>query len=251
MLQFSQPVDGGDRSVRVAFTTREAGNLALHVGDDPAAVAARRDRLVPDLGLPGPAQFMDQIHSSLVAHVEGPVSPAPTADALVTTADDLPLAVMVADCLPVVVSAVAGGRVALAAAHAGRRGLLDGVLRETVSALRAAVPADGGAEPVITAWIGPSICGRCYEVPATMRAEAEQQLPGTGSTTRWGSDGLDLPAGAARQLRGLGADVVESGACTLEDERFYSYREDPGTGRIAGIIWLGAGGGAETRREKA
>ncbi|RZU61107.1 peptidoglycan editing factor PgeF [Zhihengliuella halotolerans] len=246
MPQYSQAVDGG--LVRVAFTTREEGNLALHVGDDPETVAARRARLVAELGLPAAAQFMDQVHSTVVARLETPERPGPTADALVTAAADLPLAVMVADCLPVVFAAVSGESVALGAAHAGRRGLLDGILPETVDRLREAV--DAGAAPArLTAWIGPSICGRCYEVPASMRADAERLLPGIGSTTRGGSDGLDLPGAAARQLRALGVDVVASGVCTLEDDRFYSYRRDPATGRIAGIIWRSAGEGDETRKD--
>lgn len=248
MLHYSLPVAGGG-PVHVAFTTREEGNLALHVGDEPEAVAARRDRLAGQLGLPAAVQFMDQVHSTSVARLDGPAAPAPTVDGLVTTAADLPLAVMVADCVPVVLVAVSGRRVALAAVHAGRRGLLDGILPEALRGLRAAVDSGAAAPARVTAWIGPSICGRCYEVPAPMRAEAEGLLPGIGSATRAGTAGLDLPGAAARQLGALGADVVASGACTLEDERFYSYRRDPATGRIAGIIWRGAAEGAETRKE--
>lgn len=224
--------------VGVAFTTVDQGNLALHVGDDPAAVLVRRRELESSLGL-GAQRFwyMDQIHSTIILDAGSAVLPAsspsgdPTADGLISVSGDGALAVMVADCLPVLFIAATPAGTATAVAHAGRRGLLDGILPDAVERLRAA----GGSD--IHAWIGPSICGSCYEVPPDMAAEAESQIAGISTTTRAGTPALDLPAAAAAQMRALGVSVEASGICTLEDERFYSYRRDNSTGRLAGLLW--------------
>ena len=93
----------------------------------------------------------------------------------------------------------------------------------------------------IEAWIGPAICGACYEVPDAMAAAASAQRPGIGSRTRRGTTALDLPHAAATELRNLGVAVTESGICTLENEDYFSYRRDPGTGRLAGLVWDSAG----------
>jgi YfiH family protein len=220
----------------VAFTDKTAGNLALHVGDVPAAVQNRRRTLEAELGMvPGSLRFMNQVHSANVgiASTAQPAPPPETEiDALVSPQADVPLAVMVADCLPVVfVGSAAGGGQASAVAHAGRQGLLDGVLVNTVSELRAAGVSD------IRAWIGPSICGRCYEVPGQMRAASCEQLPQLYSETSWGTPALDLPAGAAAQLETLDVETRRPGGCTLEDSRLFSYRRNPQTGRFAGLVW--------------
>jgi YfiH family protein len=229
-------VPHGLPGLRVAFTSVAEGNLALHVGDDPARVAAARARLEAGLGLgAGSLRFMEQVHSATVHDVPAgpalPGAPVPVADALVSADATAPLAVMVADCLPVVFAAATGSGAATAVAHAGRRGLLDGVLQGTVARLRAA-----GAGP-IQAWIGPAICGRCYEVPAAMAEEAERLLPGIAGTTSWGTPALDLPAAAAALLNGLGVAVHAGAPCTREDHAYYSYRRDPNTGRFAGLVW--------------
>jgi copper oxidase (laccase) domain-containing protein len=108
---------------------------------------------------------------------------------------------------------------------------LDGILSNTVRGLRSA----GATE--IEAWIGPAICASCYEVPQSMAEESEVLRPGIGCTTRWSSPGLDLPGAARQELVSLGVQVTESGICTLEDESYFSYRRDPETGRLAGLIW--------------
>lgn len=233
MLWWREQVGDG---MCVAFTDKAAGNLALHVGDSPAAVKARRSSLETELGMaPGSLRFMNQVHSANVG-VATTARPAPAPeteiDALVSPQADVPLAVMVADCLPVVFAgSAAGGGHASAVAHAGRRGLLDGVLANTVSELRAAGVSG------IRAWIGPSICGRCYEVPGQMRTVSCEQWPQLHSETSWGTPALDLPAGAAAQLETLGVETRRLGGCTLEDSRLFSYRRDPQTGRFAGLIW--------------
>lgn len=239
MLRF-EPV--GLPETHVGFTSVADGNLALHVGDDAADVAERRGDLEARLGVdPGALRFMDQVHSADVHLVSTGGSlrlashraSAPTADALVSADGSAPLAVMVADCVPVVLAGAVDGGVATAVAHAGRAGLLGGVLQNTVRALR-----DAGAG-AIQAWIGPSVCGRCYEVPPDMAAGAEAILPGIATTTRRGTRGLDLPGAARGLLASEGVAVVETGICTLEDTNYYSYRRDPATGRFAGLVWVG------------
>ena len=133
-----------------------------------------------------------------------------------------------ADCLPVVFSAASGQIVA--AVHAGRRGLLGGILDKTVDRIRS---LDGGP---INALIGPAICGRCYEVPADMADESEELMPGIRSVTSWDTPALDLPGAAASALgaRGVRADIDER--CTLEDADLFSYRADSSCGRQALII---------------
>lgn len=232
----------------VAFTNVAAGNLALHVGDDPAAVRRRRELLEQAAGLsPRSFQFMNQVHGKDVAVVgdaasaggpderatDAPTADAPTADAMVSAG--WALAVMVADCVPIV---LVGERAADGTAtpvfgvvHAGRPGLAAGVVPAAVAQLRAQ-----GATG-ISAWIGPSICGKCYEVPDSMRAEVAESVPAAWCTTAQGTPGLDLPAGVRSQLEAEGVPVEYSGGCTREDMELYSYRRDNRTGRFAGLVW--------------
>lgn len=223
-------------SLRIAFTSMGQGNLALHVPDDRDAVLLRRHGLERDLGLGGSRfTYMDQVHSADVVSVDGPpdASNVPTCDALVSPNADQPLAVMVADCVPVVFAGTTASGTISAVAHAGRKGLLDGILANTVERMR--LHGATGLE----AWIGPSICGSCYEVPPRMAEESEALRPGITTATRWGTTGLDLPGEARRELELLGVSVTPSGICTLENEDYFSYRRDPGTGRLAGLVWSG------------
>lgn len=229
------------RGARALFTGRAGGvgaddyatlNLARHVGDDDSVVERNRALVAAEIGLP--LVFVDQVHSA-DAHVlpeSGPV-PVMTADALVTDRRDVALAIMVADCLPVLLSDEQAGVIAVA--HAGRAGLLGGVLQNTLAAM-----AELGAVPArISASIGPSICGRCYEVPAEMRADSSVALPATWSVTRWGTPSLDLRAGAVSVLTAAGiptAEIDEDHPCTLDCEDFFSYRRQSRTGRFAGVI---------------
>ena len=153
------------------------------------------------------------------------------ADAMVTDVPGVALCIRTADCAPVML-ADASQRV-IGAAHAGRRGLLDGVLPAVVEAMR------GLGAVSITAWIGPHICGRCYEVPADMAANAGVVIPEAVTQTRWGTPAIDLGRGAEAQLRRLGCDVAIVGRCTYETPTLFSHRRDQGaTGRQAGLIWL-------------
>ena len=215
--------------VSAAFTDTGAGNLALHVGDDPAAVRERRSRLEESISAaPGSLRFMNQVHGNTVAIMDAG-SPAPEADAMVSRG--LPLAVMVADCIPVLLAGESGNGPVLAAVHAGRPGIANGVLPAAVDSMKSL----GAAR--IRAWLGPSICGSCYEVPDALRAEVSALVPATRSTTAWGTPALDLPAGARAQLEAAGVQVEYAGGCTLETDSLYSYRRDRNTGRFAGLVW--------------
>ncbi|MCT9626619.1 YfiH family protein [Arthrobacter sp. SORGH_AS 212] len=215
--------------VSAAFTNSDAGNLALHVGDDPESVRQRRARLEQELGVSaGSLRFMNQVHGTDVALMDA-VSPAPEADAMVSRGT--PLAVMVADCIPVVLAGASADGPVLAVVHAGRPGLAGGVIPAALERM-ASLGATG-----IRAWLGPSICGRCYEVPGAMQEEVVAAVPATRSTTSWGTPGLDLPAGARSQLEHAGVTVEYSGPCTLETPSLYSYRRDRHTGRFAGLVW--------------
>lgn len=226
---------------RGAFTTRDGGfsrppwdslNLAVHVGDAFATVQRNRALVTEQLGLEGLA-FGKQVHGTGVRVVRGLSRKTSRGlddtDALVTTTPGIGLVVMGADCLPVLLA----GDGVVGAAHVGRGGLLQGVLAETVRVMR-----EQGADR-LTAVVGPGICGACYEVPASLAGEAEKAAPGSRSTTRAGTTGIDLLAGARAQLAVLGVETSSVGGCTLEQpERFYSYRRDGETGRHAGIVWL-------------
>lgn len=243
--------------VSLGFTGVAAGNLGLHVegSSDPQD---NRRLLERAMGvLPGTVLFMEQVHGTHVVRADdAPSVPAgtdaaeerrlaPTADAAVTTSAR-PLAVMTADCLPVILTTESATTYGVA--HAGRRGLLDGVLPRVFDALR-----DAGAREV-HAWIGPAVCGRCYEVPQDMAETSESELPGIRVRTRWDTPGLDLSGAAETQLSDLGA-VVHRGAlneCTYESDAVYSHRRAPGQGRIAGLVWSPAHSrrwNATTRRE--
>jgi YfiH family protein len=156
-------------------------------------------------------------------------------DALVTTAVDAPLVILVGDCVPVLLADPQAG--VIAAAHAGRRGLVAGVVPRTVESM----VAQGADASRIAARLGPSICGQCYELPGEMAHEVDAAVPGSLSTTRSGTPGADIAAGVLAQLAAAGVrDVAGPAACTVEDDRFYSHRRDGVTGRFAGVVWLTA-----------
>lgn len=210
-------------------------NLGGAVGDDPDAVGANRARAAAALGLdPAQVVWMNQVHGREVAVVDGPWHGAPPqVDAVVTARTGIALAVLVADCTPVLLADPVAG--VAAAAHAGRPGLVAGVVPAAVEAMCAL-----GAEPGrITAVAGPAVCGRCYEVPEAMRAEVAEAVPEAWSTTSWGTPAVDVRAGVYGQLARLGVTMAEeSPVCTLESKDHFSYRRDRTTGRLAGYVWL-------------
>ncbi len=230
--------------IRRVTTTRSGGvsappydsfNLGDHVGDDPVAVAANRARLASAVRL---AQdrvvWMHQVHSAHVEVVDGPRETAFDAtDALVTDVPGLALAVVTADCVPVLLSDARAG--VIGAAHAGRVGAADGIVLRTLEAMR-----DLGADPAdISVLLGPAVSGPNYEVPAEMAAEVEARLPGSRTTTARGTPALDLRAGIARQLAGAGVTAIDiDPRCTVADPALFSHRRDNPTGRLASLIWM-------------
>lgn len=227
--------DPGTDGAGIAFCDAGSSAAPLDLADRAGGVAPGW-RVVEDaLGVP--VLHPRQVHGTGVLVVDSTTDPArcatTQADALVTAEPGLGVAVRVADCLPVLLADPDAGVVG--AAHAGRVGLAAGVLPATL-----AVMASLGAARV-TAWIGPHICGSCYEVPAAMRDEVAAALPGAWSTTSWGTPALDLGRAARDQLKAAGCHVLDVGGCTLETPSLHSYRRDgAAAGRQAGIAWLPA-----------
>lgn len=228
----------------MGFTDITAGNLAFHVGDDSVEVARRRavlDGEVAALGgcaLSLPLAYMNQVHGADVAYParhdqHHGADIVPTADAMVS--QERSLAVMVADCVPVVlVGDSPGSPPVLAVAHAGRPGVEGGVVAAVVAQMRAA-----GAQS-IEAWLGPSICGQCYEVPDSLRTAVSAVVPEAHATTSWDTPALDLPAAVLAQLAAAAVVAHPSGVCTLEDPRFFSHRravrDGEAEGRFIGFV---------------
>lgn len=222
-----------------AVTDRDGGagaspydrlNLALHVGDDPAVVAQNRRRVTQALGV-GAIAWMDQVHGCTVAVVDSEPGAPPRADALVSRVRGVALAVLVADCTPVLAADPVAGVVGVA--HAGREGLALGVVPAMIGAMRAQGATD------IIARVGPSICGRCYPVPAALRDEVADVAPEARSVARDGSPSLSIAAGVVAQLAAAGVAVDWLPGCSAEDPALFSYRRDSGvTGRYAGFAWL-------------
>jgi hypothetical protein len=221
--------------VDTLFTNRLGGvsqapysgnNLALHVGDDPGAVGKNRSQLE---GLIGPTQYMNQTHGNTVAVVDGKSTHEPNADALVTAESGIVLAVLVADCIPLLLWDEVEHVVA--AVHVGRKGLLNGVAAKTISVMNSM-----GAEK-IQALMGPSICGKCYEVSREIHDEVTSMYPEARSTTSAGTWALDLSEALADELGKYGIKISRSLTCTVENSHFFSYRRDGVTGRQAGLIW--------------
>lgn len=225
----------------VAFTDRWGGvsdgeratlDLRRSPGSDTAYAEQNLALVAAELGVAGFAT-MRQVHGADVTVVGAIDGRVPDCDALVTRSLDVALCVRVGDCVPVVLSdvdaAVAG------VAHAGRPGVAAGVVTVTVAAMRAL-----GAETIV-GWVGPHVCGGCYEVPADMRAEVAGAEPAAFACTTWGTPSLDLGAAVAAQLARGGCEVQQVARCTREDEGFFSHRrQGPDAGRQAGLVVLRA-----------
>jgi polyphenol oxidase len=248
-----------EAGVVAAFTGRAGGtsaapydtlNLALRVGDDLRRALANRRRVATVLGLAGqPWALARQVHSAAILRVDpgrlgqGPPEGRPVvgeADGLVTAEPGVVLAVLTADCAPVLLADPAAGVVG--AVHAGWRGLAAGVVEAGVAAM-----VELGADPAAcTGLVGPAVGGCCYEVGPDVRAAVGDRHPAALATTRDGRPALDPAAGAAQALQRAGVGQVRVAAqCTVDlEERFFSHRRDHGrTGRQAGLIALVPGGG--------
>jgi polyphenol oxidase len=212
----------------LCFTDRFGGDLAFGTGLEDL------HRLLDDFA-PG-AELCDlvQVHGADVVVVDAgsPVS-RPEADALVTREQGVVLMVRVADCVPVLL--VDESASVIGAAHCGRPGLVAGVVPHTVRAMR-----DLGAGGM-TAWIGPHVCGDCYEVPAEMQDAVAAVVPTARATTSWGTPSLDLGAAVRSQLESLAVAVKDVSRCTRESEDLFSHRRDgSAAGRLAGLVRLRA-----------
>lgn len=229
MFWFRESVDGGVR-VDVAFT-----DSTLDLQGRRPGFAGQLGRLEQACGV----RFarLSQVHGDEVVSVDEPGPPAeapvPDADALVTTTPGVGLMVRAADCVPLVLADPRAGVVG--AAHAGRPGMVLDVTTRAVEAME----AHGASRADMRAWVGPHVCGACYEVPAVMRDEVSATVPEAWAQTSWGTPSVDIGLGVRAQLGRAGVEVVDVGGCTLEQERLHSYRRDgTGSGRLAGLVWL-------------
>ena len=226
--------------VNAGFTLRTGGvsappydslNLALHVGDDPGRVRDNRRRFVEAAGLAKAPRWLSQVHGNRVAHIGDVDGDVTEADAVWSDRPDEPCAVLIADCLPVLIAA--GDGCCVAAVHAGWRGLASGIIKNTIAAL----PCSAST---LTACVGPGITAPVFqvglEVVAAFREAGVEPVGTCDGATAW----LDLHATAAQLLRECGvASVVDYSICTFNDPAgFYSYRRDRTTGRFAGFIAL-------------
>lgn len=231
----------GGRGVDWGFTTRHGGsgvgdfdslNLSGHVGDDSGVVESNRALVASSLGVGRDRLiFMNQCQGSEIVVADGPWSgEPPAADGIVTTSTDLALAVLVADCTPILlVDQLAG---VAAAVHAGRPGMLSGIALKAVDVMTAL-----GARS-IRAVVGPSVCGRCYEVPEAMRAQAALVSPVAPSVSWQGTPAIDVAAGVVEQLRSRSVAVHWVSGCSRESPDLFSYRRAHRTGRYAGVVRL-------------
>ncbi len=231
--------DGDACAVDLGFTGRSAGrgsgpyaglNLGGHVGDDAADVEGNRTALAHEIDLPRERLvLMNQVHGADVVEVDGPWTGEPPAvDGVVTRATDLALAALVADCVPVLLHDARAGVVG--AVHAGRPGMLAGIVGRAVAAMR-----DLGATAV-SATVGPSVCGRCYEVPADMAQVAARTSAASAARSWSGTPAIDVAAGVVEQLAEAGVAVQWVPGCSRESGDLYSYRRDGRTGRFAGFV---------------
>lgn len=234
--------------VHAVVTTRHGGvsaapwqslNLGRHVGDDVVAVHENRTRLLAALQAIAPCgapQWLSQVHGVTVVEADAgrQTDWVPDADAVTTTVKNLPCVVMTADCLPVFFCDRQGSRVAVA--HAGWRGLCDGVLEATLSHFPD--KAD------VIAWLGPAIGPEAFEVGPEVREAFMAHLPASmeafrpsPNAGRWLADIYTL---ARQRLAAAGVSAVHGGSfCTVtEVDRFFSYRRDGRTGRMASVIWI-------------
>ncbi len=230
--------------VHALVTTRAGGvsagayaslNLATHVGDEAAAVAENRRRLIADMGARLPAEpcWLTQVHGAHVANAVA-VSPGAEADAAVANAPGIVCAVLTADCLPLLLCDADGTTVA--AAHAGWRGLAGGVIEATVRAMQVA-PAG------LRAYLGPAIGPQAFEVGTEVREVFVAHAPDAAAAFAPKANGkwlADLYLLATQRLNALGVThVCGGGRCTFrEATHFFSYRRDKATGRMASLIWM-------------
>lgn len=227
-------------AVEVAFTDRLALdgrplNLSLVRDGCPTTGPAGTPGLpeVVEAFCPGRTPVgLTQVHGGAVQVVDEEWDGSEiVADGLVTAAPGLPLLVRSADCVPVLLA----GAGVVGAAHAGRPGLVAEVVPHVVEQMRALGATD------LHAWVGPHVCGRCYEVPVDMRAEVSAVVPAAWAETSWGTPALDIGAGVRAQLDALGVTSEDVGRCTREDGDLWSHRrEGAAAGRLGALVMRAA-----------
>lgn len=243
MIEFIRPEWPAPANIHAAVTTRIGGvslppydslNLGDHVGDDPTAVAENRRRVSEGLHLSTEPRWLSQVHGTEAVDAAACATGC-EADASHTDQPGVVCTVMTADCLPVLFCDSTGTHVA--AAHAGWRGLLNGVLERAISEMK--------AEGEILAWLGPAIGPDAFEVGDEVRDAFLAADSGAESAFKPSPNGrwlADIYTLARRRLQAAGVNGIYGGGfCTFSDsQRFYSYRRDGRTGRMASLIWLDA-----------
>jgi len=216
------------------FTNRHGGfshgdfaswNLANHVGDDPEHVFLNQAKLRQQVG---EIVVMSQVHGDRVIVVDKVPAEIPIADALITSNPNLALIVMVADCIPLLLRS----EKLVAAVHVGRAGLVNSIALKTVAMMR-----ELGAVEIV-GFVGPAICGSCYEVPQDLQDEVVALHPSAKCQTRSATPGLDLNRALVTALASAEVAVSIKPGCTFEDENLFSFRRNQRTGRQAGVIKL-------------
>jgi YfiH family protein len=216
------------------FTDRHGGvshgdfaswNLATHVGDDLLHVSMNQAKLREQVG---EIVVMSQVHGDNVVVVEQVPSEVPVADALITSNPNLALVVMVADCIPLLLRS----EKLVAAVHVGRAGLVNSIALKTIAMMR-----ELGAIEIV-GFVGPAICGSCYEVPQELQNQVLALHPTAKSETKSGTPALDLTNALISALAAVDVSVTIKPGCTFEDENLFSFRRNQITGRQAGVIKL-------------
>lgn len=227
------------RTVHAYTTTRDGGvsegayaslNLASHVGDSEAAVAENRKRVSALLSLPAEPHWLTQVHGNVAVRIDDGLANdgACSADAAISFTNGFVCAVLTADCVPVFLCDKQGERVGLA--HAGWKGLSRGVIESTIAGLERD-PED------LMAWMGPAIGPRAFRVGDEVRDAFKDDAPAF-TPDGMGAWMADLYLLVYRRLERLNVGAGGGGFCTYNDPRFYSYRRDKTTGRMASLIWL-------------
>lgn len=249
LLQWEAP-----RQIKAMITNRHGGfsqspfdslNLGLHVGDDPGTVQKNRDAL--KVVLPNEPIWLNQVHGTQVIDADASkesndaCSYVPSADASVTTTPGRVLAIMTADCLPVLLASRDGKVVG--AAHAGWRGLAAGVIEQTVALMR--TKQSNQAQSEILAYLGPAIGPHAFEVGSEVRDIFMAQNPASAACFEQlqekGKYLADIYGLACLRLNALGIEHIEGGGeCTLQNPDYFSYRRDQQTGRMGSFIWIEA-----------
>jgi len=241
---------GAPQQIKTIITNRHGGfsqppfdslNLGLHVGDDPTTVQKNREAL--KVVLPNEPIWLNQVHGTQVidADCRNDWSDVPSADASVTSTPRKVLAIMTADCLPVLLAS-SDGKV-VGAAHAGWRGLAAGVIEQTVALMRFKLTQQAQTQSDIIAYLGPAIGPHAFEVGSEVRDIFMAQNPASAACFEQlqekGKYLADIYGLATLRLKALGIEQIEGGdECTLQNPDYFSYRLDQQTGRMGSFIWI-------------